>query len=288
MSFSSDIKSNMAASPVKERHCAAAELAAAVIFGAQSEESAIYATEDFLYAKRLAALCRRACGMDIEGAFAEGRSAYAVLFDSSALRLVGITLNDGVFDLDKEICERDCCAASFVRGAFFAAGSVSAPEKMYRLDITARSEKWAQLLAECAERFGIAFKIARRVGNVAAYVKTAQSVSDTLAMMGARRAVMDLVMAKAIKERRNFTNRLVNCDTANAKKTVTASVRVRAAIEKIGAENLPENLREVALLRVRYPEASIEQLGQMLTVPLSKSGVSHRLARITDIAENEV
>ena len=93
------------------------------------------------------------------------------------------------------------------------------------------------------------------------------------AMSGVRRAGI-------MKEMRNNVNRLVNCETANLSKTVNAAVRqvesIKLIQKEIGLQRLPKNLREVAELRLSYPDESLKELGEMLEPPVGKYRINHR------------
>jgi hypothetical protein len=121
------------------------------------------------------------------------------------------------------------------------------------------------------------------------YVKEGEHIVDLLNIMEAHVALMDLENVRILKEMRNSVNRQVNCETANISKTVGAAVKQMEDIDYIrkkrGLESLPDNLREVALLRLEYPEASLKELGMRLSPTVGKSGVNHRLRRISEIAE---
>lgn len=143
-------------------------------------------------------------------------------------------------------------------------------------------------LLDAMGSFDVDAKVVERKGNHVAYVKEGTHIVDLLNIMEAHSALMNLENIRIVKEMRNSVNRRVNCETANISKTVGAAVRQMEDIlyirDKKGLESLPDNLREIALLRLEYPDASLKELGTYLSPPVGKSGVNHRLRRISEIA----
>ncbi len=137
--------------------------------------------------------------------------------------------------------------------------------------------------------FGLEAKTVTRKKHRVVYVKEGARIVDLLNMTGAHVALMNLENVRILKEMRNSVNRRVNCETANISKTVDAAVRQLKDIEYIrdtaGLSSLPDNLRETAALRLEYPDAPLKELGTYLSPPVGKSGVNHRLRRISEIAE---
>ena len=151
------------------------------------------------------------------------------------------------------------------------------------------SKEKAEQLKEIIQNFGINIKFTKKNSNYMLYLKDGEEISSFLALIGANKSVIKFEEIRVMKETRNNINRLVNCETANLNKIIDASVRQINAIEKLKKEkkfeNLPENLKELAELRTKNPEASYQELGAMLKEPIGKSGVSHRLEKIIKIAE---
>ncbi|HOO13287.1 MAG TPA: DNA-binding protein WhiA, partial [Bacillota bacterium] len=144
-------------------------------------------------------------------------------------------------------------------------------------------------LKELINGFGLNSKIVERKGSFVVYVKEGEQIVDLLNIMGAYSALLKFENTRIYKDMRNNVNRIVNCETANLTKIINASVKQIENIEYIrdtvGLGSLPPNLREIAELRLNYPDASLKELGQMLTPPLGKSGINHRLRRIEELAE---
>jgi hypothetical protein len=141
------------------------------------------------------------------------------------------------------------------------------------------------------KEFGIETKLLNRKNSTSIYIKDAEEISKLLALIGAGKAVLNFEEIRVVRETRNNVNRLVNCETANLNKTINASVEQVKQIQYLKDikmfENLPDTLKEVANLRVEYPEASLVELGEMLENPIGKSGVNHRLKKICEIAEEQ-
>lgn len=191
------------------------------------------------------------------------------------------------------VVQQPCCKRAFLRGAFLAAGSVSDPEKGYHLEIVTGAEAKAEQLRELILAFGMEAKVTqRRTGrktHYLVYLKEGAGLVDLLNVMGAHRALMELENVRILKEMRNSVNRQVNCETANIHKTVTAAARQVEDILYIkdhgGFSSLPEGLEEMARLRLENPEASLVELAGMLDSPIGKSGVNHRLKKLSLIAD---
>ena len=189
--------------------------------------------------------------------------------------------------ISKEITARKCCKRAFMRGAFMACGSIANPEREYHAEFVCGDEGFAHAFARFLNKNGLNAKMVARKAQHVVYLKEADAIMDLLTLMGATRARMELENIRIRKELRNQANRAVNCDSANLRKTVDASDRQAEAIEYIrdhlGFDNLPPSLREIAQLRLNYREASLIELGEMLDPPVGKSGVNHRLRRLLAI-----
>lgn len=198
----------------------------------------------------------------------------------------GITLD---YRIDEKMVETDDEKRAYIRGAFLGGGSVTNPEKNYHLEFVTHSEEYAQDLCELINSCGLNSKVIQRKNSFIVYIKEGEQIVDILNIMGAHSCLLELENIRIMKEMRNNVNRLVNCETANLSKTVNAAVRQVESIKfiqsKIGLKRLPQNLREIAELRLEYPDESLKELGEMLDPPVGKSGVNHRLRKIEKIAE---
>ena len=121
------------------------------------------------------------------------------------------------------------------------------------------------------------------------YIKDSEKISDLLASMGATDSMLELLNIKIMKDMKNSVNRLVNCETANVVKTASAamhqSISIQKIIDKMGIESLPENLRELATLRLNNPEASLSELVQISGNSITKSGLNHRIRKLMEISK---
>lgn len=179
--------------------------------------------------------------------------------------------------------------ACFVRGAYLACGSISDPVRGYHLEFSTPHQKLARDLARLMEELGITPKLTQRKGSHILYLKESEYIEDLLTAMGAVHSSLELMNIKIYKDLRNKANRVTNCETANIEKTVVAaSVQaqdIQYILEKRGMDFLPEELKEIALLRLNNPDLSLRELGGLLKEPISRSGVNHRLKRLSKIAE---
>ncbi|SDN36783.1 DNA-binding protein WhiA [Acetanaerobacterium elongatum] len=197
---------------------------------------------------------------------------------------IALKVNMANIDTPEDICH-------FIRGAFLACGYVSDPHKAYRLEFVEPRFTLSRNLALLLEDAGFTFKSSVRKGSYVLYVKDSGVIEDVITYMGASRFTLELMDIKIIKDLRNNINRKTNCETANIEKTITASAAqirdIKYLKKALGLALLPEELREIALLRIKYPESSLSELGQMLKPPLSRSGVSHRLRRLSAMAKEQ-
>ena len=178
---------------------------------------------------------------------------------------------------------------NIVRGAYLGSGSINNPENTYHLEISVRKKDYADIIVEGLSSFDIKSNVIEKNKEYTIYLKDGEEISKTLALLGANKSVLKFEEIRVKREMNNKVNRLVNCETANLNKIIDASIKQVNAIKKLKKEkkfeNLPENLKELANLRVQNPEASYQELGGMLKEPIGKSGVSHRLEKIIKIAE---
>lgn len=179
---------------------------------------------------------------------------------------------------------------SYLRGAFLASGSVNNPDKAsYHMEIMTLYKEHGEALRDLLNRFDVNARILSRKKGYIVYLKEAEKITDFLNLIGAHVALMRFEDVRILRDMRNSVNRLVNCETANLNKTISAAVRqidnIKYIANTVTVEALPDKLREIALLRVKYPDVSLAELGDMLsTGPISKSGINHRLRKIDQIA----
>lgn len=210
------------------------------------------------------------------------------------LKEVGVLCeDDGMLELNYKVpnalVKDEECKRLFIRGAFLGGGSVSNPEKTYHLEFVTHNEEYSEDLCKIINSFSLKSKIIQRKSSFVVYIKEGEQIVDLLNIIGAHSSLLEFENVRIMKEMRNNINRLVNCETANLSKTVNASVRQVESIKliqrEIGLARLPDNLREIAEIRLNFPDESLKELGQMLNTPVGKSGVNHRLRKIEKIAE---
>ncbi|MDT8716088.1 DNA-binding protein WhiA [Clostridium sp. 19966] len=209
------------------------------------------------------------------------------------LKKVGILKDENVIAFDygirESIVSTEETKKYYIRGAFLGGGSISNPEKTYHLEFVTHDFDYAKALSEMINSFGLASKVIQRKSSFIIYIKEGEQIVDLLNIIGAHSSLLEVENIRIMKEMRNNVNRLVNCETANLSKTVNAAVRQVESIKliqsEIGLGRLPKNLREIAELRLNYPDESLKELGEMLDPPVGKSGVNHRLRRIEKIAD---
>lgn len=204
-----------------------------------------------------------------------------------ALRMIRESEGGAVFrGVPRAAMTRRCCRAAFARGAFLGAGAVSSPDKGYRLEFVSSGAR-AETLIKILEKSGVQASQVKRRGADVVYLKRGDDVVSCLALMGAHRAVLEMENVRIRRESRNQANRARNCDEANLKKQLSAGEKQSQAIVHYSLHHslaaLPRELQEIGRLRMLHPEASLEELGQMLQKPLGKSGANHRMRKLMEM-----
>lgn len=178
---------------------------------------------------------------------------------------------------------------AFLKGAFLAGGSVTTPQKNFHLEFATTHYRLSSDFEKLLESLSFSPRTVMRKSNYVIYFKSGEEIADILTILGAYDSVMEYHNIKIIKEMRNSINRKMNCETANMTKTIDASMAQVRAIEKLKRlgvlDQLSEQLREIANLRLEYRELSLQELGAMLSSPIGKSGVNHRLRKLVEEAE---
>ncbi len=309
MSFSSNVKEELSAQLSSARHCQISELTAILSFCGRIQISEnnrcrikIH-TENGAVARKCFTLLKKTfnIGADVSirrNAFLKKSHTYTVAVQDheEALRVLQASriLQENGEILDSPAAShvllmQPCCRRSFIRGAFLAAGSISDPEKFYHFEIVCPSKERAKQMQEIIRTFGIDAKMVTRKKYFVVYIKEGSQIVDILNVMEAPLSLMELENIRIVKGMRGQVNRQVNCETANINKTVSAAVRQMEDIiyirDTAGFSCLPSNLEEIALLRLARPDASLKELGETLVPPVGKSGVNHRLRKLSAIAE---
>lgn len=193
------------------------------------------------------------------------------------------------YSIPKSLVQKDESKRAYIRGAFLGGGSISNPERTYHLEFVTHNSDYAEELSKLINKFGLSSKVIQRKASFVVYIKEGEQIVDLLNIIGAHSSLLELENVRIMKEMRNNVNRLVNCETANLSKTVNAAVRqvesIKLIQKEIGLQRLPKNLRDVAELRLNYPDESLKELGEFLDPPVGKSGINHRLRKIEKIAD---
>ena len=310
MSFSSDAKEELSRIGDQERHCMISELSAIIsLCGKVTREGSGYTivlhTENVAVARRFYTLVRHV--FDYQPEVSATRHNYlkknryymiSIRNQDRALKILkALAQIDNLGRLredwsirDNPVLQRTCCQRAYLRGAFLSAGSLTDPEKNYHFEIVCQGADLAEQIRDLFDNFGLEAKIVIRKKYHVVYLKEGSMISDTLNIIGAHISLMKFENVRILKDVRNSVNRRVNCEAANINKTVSAARKQIEDIEYIkntvGLEHLPENLRDVAYARLEDPEAALKELGEMLQKPLGKSGVNHRLRKLSSIAQN--
>ena len=194
-----------------------------------------------------------------------------------------------MWDMNSQMKQDEQLARLCIREAFIKSGSMNDPNKKYHLEIMFKTKKKAEEMQTLLNNFNINAKVIKREKDYMLYLKDGEEISEFLALIGANSSVIKFEEIRVLKETRNDINRLVNCETANLNKTINAAVKqiedIKLIKKKRKFSNLPENLQEIAELRIANPDVSLIELGKMLSEPIGKSGVNHRLKKLSAIAE---
>lgn len=308
MSFSREVKEELSFHMSEARHCQIAEIAAIismcgvilhkngnVFFIKIHTENLTVAKKYFILIKKTFNICSEV--LIRRNHNTKKNAGYLVVIrdkQDAAKVLKAVKLVEGkdgnTLLVSNLVTQNTCCKRAFIRGAFLAGGSISDPSKTYHFEIVTTSKQRAEQLKELINSFPVDAKIVMRKKYYVVYVKEGAQIVDLLNIMEAHVSLMKLENVRILKEVRNSVNRKVNCETANINKTVTAAVKQTEDIlyirDTVGFETLSEGLSDIARLRLEQPDISLKELGALLHPPIGKSGVNHRLRKLSIIAEN--
>ena len=309
MSFSGKVKEELSGQWSSARHCQIAELAAMlsicglIVIDSRNRYGIKIHTENISVARKVFTLIKKT--FNIESDISVRRNilrqsvSYSIIVKQhkDALRILQATklteeYRNGFEEIhivNPLVVQQTCCKRAFIRGAFLAAGSMSDPEKSYHFEIVCAAEAMAVQVRDLICSFEMDAKIVQRKKAYVVYLKEGSQIVDILNVMEAYVSLMELENVRILKEMRKTVNRKVNCASANINKTVSAAVKQVEDItylrDTIGFEKLSEGLEEIALARLSHPEASLKELGEFLSPPVGKSGVNHRLRKLSELAE---
>lgn len=304
LTFSGEVKEELSKNLAEKEHCQIAEIAAIigmcgkVAIDSRERYSIKVRTENVSVARKYFTLLKKTFNIDTETLVSanksKGHTTYTVIIKchEDAMRVLRETkLMDDEGEISEEfsIIRRPCCKRAYLRGAFLAAGSISNPEKSYHIEIVCANRKRANQIKILINGFRLDSKVILRKNSYVVYLKEGSQIVDLLNIIEAPISLMKMENVRILKEMRNTVNRKVNCETANINKTVSAAAKQAediAFIQKtIGVSKLPDTLQEVARLRLAHPEASLKELAELSTSEIGKSGINHRLRKLSEIAE---
>ncbi len=310
MSFSADTKNELAHVEPEKKCCMLAEIAGfirmcgSIRLAGGGKFEIVTATEHPAVARHYKRMLKEYFGIDAELAVGQGSGlkkgrSYLLSIgpenlSEQILRETGILMvkegmnyiSDGIYD---GLIRTKCCRKACLRGIFLASGTITDPEKSYHLEFSCSSQILAGDVKKLINSFvDLHAKVSVRKKNYAVYVKEAEQIIDILAIMGAHSQIFAFEDVRITKEIRNKANRINNCDNANIDKTLKAAEKQLSWIHKIqetkGLAFLPDKLREVAVLRLENPEATLQELADMMDPPMKKSGLNNRFRKIEELA----
>lgn len=294
MSFSSELKEQLCGMEPESDCCARAQGYGMLMFARRFSSTGIdLATTCAAVADRAAAFCRNVAQVEPNMRILSGGGCHLHISRKSdvakVLAVFGHTPGEVSFSLNYANLENECCLQSFLRGVFLVCGRINDPNRGYHLEFSVNRVKTAAALETLLKSMRYPPLSSIRNNSRILYYKDSETIEEILTAMGAVNGALEVMNTKVYRDLRNRVNRLTNCEASNIGKTVQAAREHIRAIETIrkkggGLRSLPDELRQVAKLRVANPDASLAEIGKLCEPPLSRSGVNHRLAKLLEIA----
>jgi len=310
MSFSQEVKDELLEVVLGARHCQLAELAALIsmsghVYTSRYGKHCIrLQAENGTVIKKCLLLIRKCFGYEADVTVRYNRAKDNTIFfltvmdsetaikilqatrimdsDGSMMRDMSLTNTVGIANL--------CCKRSYLRGAFIACGSISDPKRSYHFEIAVPSLKKARQIIDALKPFELGARIIERRKYYVVYLKESEQISDMLNVIGAHRSLLNFENVRVYKDVANSVNRQHNCDMANMKKTIDSAQKqirdIKYIKEKIGFEGLDKGLADIARIRLENDILPLKDLGELLDPPVGKSGVNHRLRKLSEIADD--
>lgn len=299
MSFSGEVKEELVKLENDARHCQIAELAAILIYSGavRTDDSGVRRIELQSDTPFVAERCRllfqklQLTEIGTDSNAQNQNMLYIDKDDSSVIKkiLQTIKYKQGDKLVNPLMMKSLCCKRAYLRGAFLSIGSMSNPEKGYHLEFVCGDTQQAEQLVDTLVFYEIHAKIVVRKKYQVVYIKESEEIVELLNVIGAHISLMNLENLRILKDMRNAINRKVNCEAANITKTVNAATKqiddIQYIREHYGFDNLADNLRQIAQLRLEYPDATLKELGEYLSPKVGKSGVNHRLRKLSELAK---
>lgn len=305
MNFTAKVKTELAETMPNARHCKIAELAGILAVTARKEPETgemTVSTENRLLTDKTEKLIKKIFSVDISGRLnydrkRAGKEILSICFTKSEtediLKAVSARLRSGEDGLQRitvgpQVYRLSCCKRAFIRGAFLGCGSLTDPEKDYHLEYSVQDEETASCIISLMSDFDIEARATVRKKQHVVYVKDCDRIVDLLNVMEAHVLLMELENIRILKDVRNRVNRRVNCETANIAKAVTAAAKqcsdIRLVDETVGFDKIDPGLAQTAKIRLENPDATLRELVELHDGRVSKSGINHRLQKLSEIA----
>jgi len=305
MSFSNDVRNELARIIPEKTCCQKAELSALLMLRADLEQNQngelclTTAVENATPARKIYRLLKEAYGLSSAVRVEEKKR-----FKKSRLYMVetpidkpdgeallqdlGLTGKSSKRQVNWPLISKNCCKRAYLRGIFTSRGFINRPEGNYHLELVLNDSRLVNDVQKIMQKLDVQARVSERKNSLLLYIKESEKIVDFLRIVEASKALLDFENVRIVKSMRNQVNRQVNCETANLAKTVDASVRQVEMIEKllgkIGVKGLPANLRELAILRIDHPDSTFKEMGIMLDPPITKSGVAYRMKKLESFA----
>ena len=192
------------------------------------------------------------------------------------------------------IIDDDLNKRAYLRGLFISCGSVNDPKKSrYHLEFFVSNEEYANFIKEILNEYYLNSKVLKRETKYMVYVKEAEKIGDFLRMMNAINSLFYFEDIRIYRDHKNMTNRLNNCEQANVDKIISTATNqvndIKIIQEAGGLDLLGEKEQVAAIYRLKYPEASLVELSEIISVEtdtsLTKSGLYHRFNKIKEKSE---
>ena len=308
MSFSGNVKDELCRMPLGKNCCMLSELTAlyrtsgSLSFHGMCRVQVQYRVENAALARRIFRLLRARMNITprlhyVQHARLGGqRTCVLTIGDEDSQRLM-LALRMIEQDEDGSVryrrttvrypMTRQCCRKAYLRAAYLGGGTMTTPDKDYHFEIATTDQSMVKELSRLLDKSGLPVNTYTRKGATVVYLKSAQHISDALAMMGASNSVFALEDVRIRKQARGAANRAINCDGHNLERTVAAADEqvqgIRRYVIEKGLRSLPPALQEIAQKRLDNVDLSLVELGQLFEPPLSKSAVNHRMRRLMDV-----
>ena len=298
MNFTTKVKNELLQDVPSARHCRLAELGGIVRalgrFEGEDHHLELFSDND-LVIKKAQKLLKKIFPVDnglkiIYDIKRSGKESGRIIFSTEETgELLTALKMDAELAVKPMLYTMTCCKRAYLRGMFLSTGTLTDPNKDYHFEISCSDETLAGELQAIISEFDVEARIVKRREKFVVYVKDSEMISELLSLLGAQVAMMELENVKILKGVRNQVNRQVNCDAANINKALVAARKQLEDIafirEKKGFKGLSKELKETALLREKYPEATLAELVMYNGETVGKSGINHRLKKLSDIAE---